>query len=130
MLHGPDEAAGHGVAGQVEMRVDGGDEQVETGEELVVPVQGAVGLDVQLRAVEEDHPAGCLQRPQPDPLLERLAFGHALHGEEGGVVGDGAVAVATGFDGRHHVLEAGQTVGEVGVHVQVAAQVGHLDELW
>src|SRR5690606_30499383 len=53
VLAGADEAAGHRVPVQVEVRVDRGHAHVEAGQEIGVPVDPAVRVDVQLGAVEE-----------------------------------------------------------------------------
>ena len=46
-------ARGHLVASLVEVRVHGRDQHVEGLEEVVVPVERAVGLDVELRSVQQ-----------------------------------------------------------------------------
>jgi hypothetical protein len=60
VLHGGDEATGHGLGRLVEVRVHRGDQQVEAGQELVIPVQRPVRSDVELRAVQhlDAAPAG------------------------------------------------------------------------
>ena len=50
------------------------------------------------------------------------------HGEIFGVVGDGDVGEAAGDGGFGHLADGVAAVGGVGVHVQVAANVGEGDE--
>jgi hypothetical protein len=69
--------------------VDRGDDDVESGEEVLVPVDGPVGLDVQLGAVEQRHAGGAGQLVQPLALLEGLLV---ETGDIEVVAGDGLAA--------------------------------------
>ncbi len=51
------------------------------------------------------------------------------HGEVLGVVGDGDVSEAAGDGGFGHLADGVAAVGGVGVHVEVAADVGEGDEV-
>ena len=51
------------------------------------------------------------------------------HGQRLGMIGDGDVLVAQRAGGLGHFFERGAAVGFGGVHVQVAADVGELDQL-
>ncbi len=51
------------------------------------------------------------------------------HGERLGVVGDGDVLVAERAGGFGHLFQRGAAIGLGGVHVEVAADVGQLDQL-
>lgn len=124
VLAGADEAAGEFLPALVEVGVDGGHADVELREELVGPVQGAVRADVEFRAVQQPHPVvRAVQCADLLALGKDLLAGHALHGQVRGVVGDRVVRVAAGGSGGDHVLQRGQPVGEVGVGVQIAADV-------
>jgi len=53
VLDGAQDPGRHDVAGLAEGRVHGRDDDVEAGEEVRVPVEGAIGLDVELGAVQQ-----------------------------------------------------------------------------
>ena len=62
-------------------------------------------------------------------LLEGLVAGHPLHRKPRGVIGDGAIAISMAGSGGDHVVQAGEAVGESGMHVEVADDVGHLHQV-
>ena len=107
----------------------GGNDDVEAGEEVLGPVEGAIGLDVELGAVEQGDSRRAFESANLLSLFEGLLVGHALHVEQRRVVGDREVGVAARLGGGDHVVQGGDTVSEVGVGVQVAADVGQLDEV-
>jgi hypothetical protein len=106
-----------------------GDAQVEPAQEVLVPVHAAIGGDVELAAVQQDHADRVRERAQLVALREDLLVGHPLHDEVGCVVGDRVVLVAAFRGGGDHSLQGDDAVGEVGVRVQVPAQVGDGNEL-
>ena len=102
--------------------VQGGDDQVEPGEELVVVVEPAVGADLELAAVEQPESLrGGLRRCRAGRLLGRVAAvqrrddarlaGHALgrqaagDGEGLGVIGEDLVGVTPASRGLGHHLD-------------------------
>ena len=55
-------------------------------------------------------------------LFEGLVAGHALHGQQRSVVGDRAVAVAVAGAAATMSSRLGESVGEIRVHVEIAAR--------
>lgn len=82
-------AGGHRLPGLMEGRVDAGDHDVEPGEDVGLPVEGPVWLDVELGATEQRQAGGAFQLPNAVALCERLLRRHALDVPPWGVVGDG-----------------------------------------
>ncbi len=58
-------------------------------------------------------------------LGEHLLDSHPLHEQVRRVVGDRVIGVTARGGGRHHRLQAGGAVGQIGMRVQVTAQVIH-----
>ena len=87
----------------VEVRVHRRHGDVEARQELLVPVHRAVGVDVELGAVEQAHlrVAG-LELGDLHALGQDLLVGHPLHREVGRVVGDGVVGVPVFGGGLDH----------------------------
>lgn len=136
VLAGLDDPPGQRLAPLVEVRVHRGHAQVEAGEELPRPVHLAVGADVQLRAVQHPHAAApAAFAVLPVELADTFALGedpfvgHPLHGHVGAVVGDRVIGVAALGGRGDHLLQRGEPVGEVGVGVQIAADVLLLDQV-
>ena len=96
VLDGADDAGGHGVAAQVELRMDRGDHEIELGEQVVVVVERAVAEDIRLNALEDVEGGQFLVEPV-DFLPLALDF---LNAEPSGV-GRGLAVV-----GNAHVLKA------------------------
>ena len=123
--------AGHLLLVVAEGGVDAGDHPVERGQEVVGVVEGAVDADVDLRAGEEAEAALALV-PLPDladPLPEPLLGDVVAEPVAGRVVGDRHVGVAAGAAGLRHLLQGVAPVGEGRVAVELAADVGDLDQL-
>ena len=129
VLDGGEEAPSHFLAGLVEIGVHRSDQDVEAGEEVVVPVEGAVGGDVEFGAVQQLDAETARQLGQLAALLERLVPGHPLHRQLRGVIGDGAVTISVAGRGGDHVIQAGEAVGEIGMHMEVTDDVGHLHQV-
>ena len=94
-----------------------------------VPVDLAVGIDVQLGAVQQLHLG--VRRAEPVDLLalrQDLVVGHPLHVEVGRVVGDREVAIAELARAGDHLLEAREAVGQVRVRVEVPLELLHREE--
>ena len=125
--------------------VERGHDEVERREQVVLEVERAVGADLELAAVEQPEPArrrlrwrgpGRLLRREPgveprdDLALLRHLVGREPAGdrERLGVVGQDLVGVAAPPGGLGHDLDRVDAVGPVRVAVQVAAQVGDVDE--
>ena len=129
MLDGGKESASHLLARLVEIGVHRGHQNVEVGEEIVIPVQGAVGSDVEFGAVQNRDSVAASRRGQLASLLKNLLAGHPLHRHQRGVVSDGAVAISMAGCGGDHVVQVSEAVGEIGVHVKVADDVRCLDKV-
>ena len=99
------------------------DADVEAAQEVIVPVHAAVGRDVELAAVQQGHAGGVRERAQLIALGEHLLVGHPLHDEVRRVIGDRVVPIPPCPGGRDHSRQRDDAVGEVGVRVQVTAQV-------
>ena len=125
--------------------MDRGDDQVEAGQQVVLEIEPAVGADLELATVEEAETLG--RRPgrcRPGCLLGREPgvergdhlglLGDPVRGqpvrdrERLRVVGQDLVRVASGAGGLGHDLDRVVAVGPVGMAVEVAAQVGQVDE--
>ena len=108
-----------------EVRVHGGDDEIELGEAVVGEVEAAVVQDVALDAGEQRQsfePA--VQRAHAGGVLERAALVEAVgHRQRLTVIGDGDVLVSHAVRGRGHRLEIVLAVGRGRVHVQIAAQI-------
>src|SRR5581483_5955203 len=108
VLAGGDDPAGQLVAVLGEVGVHRGDAQVEAGQEVVVPVDAARRVDVQLGAVQQHHVGvAALQGGDLLALGEHLLVGHPLHEKVRRVVGDGVVVVPQSGRGGDHVLQRG-----------------------
>ena len=104
-------------------------------EHVVGQVQSALLEHVDLDPLEHDdrrtplfgerfvEPVDLPPLPQQSFLVEPAGHRHPLP-----VVGDGDVLEPTGDRGPDHLAERALTVGGGGVHVEVAADVGHLHE--
>ncbi len=131
VLAGPQEPAGHLGPALVEVGVHRRHADVESRQEIFRPVDGPVGGDVQLGAVQQHHRAAAvvvepgLQAGQLLPLGQDLLGRHPLHDQVRGVVGDGEVLVPERPRGCHHVVERGDAIGQVGVSVQISLDIGH-----
>ena len=125
--------------------VDRGDDQVEARQQVVLEVERAVGADLELAAVEEpEAPGRRRRRGRPGRFLRRepgVERGDDLdllrdpvRGQAAGdrerlrVVGQDLVGVAARAGGLGHDLDRVMAVGPVGMAVEVAAQVGQVDE--
>ena len=127
ILQGAEDAGGHLLGGLVEAGVDAGDDDVHLGEGGVVEVEGAVGEDVDFDAGEDADASfhfGCRLRGWLDVGEGACVVEAVGHGEGFGVVGDGDVFEAAGEGGFGHLADGVATVGGVGVHVEVTADVG------
>ncbi len=131
-----EDAGGHLFDGLVEVGVDAGDDDVHLGEGGVFEVERAVGEDVDLDAGEDADAAAVLGLHLAIDLADAADVGESAgiveavgHGEILRVVGDGDVGEAAGQGGFGHLADGVAAVGRVGVHVQVAANVGERDEL-
>ena len=125
--------------------VDGGDDEIEAGQQVVVVVETAVGADLQLAAMQEPEAAGVRARGQgPCRLLRRKP------GVEGGddpplqlhsvrlqavrdpqalrVVGEHLVGMTATTSGLGHDLDGVDAIAPLGVTVQVALQVVEGDQ--
>src|SRR5919106_1491591 len=91
VLQCPDDAAGYLVLRLIEVRVHRGNTHLEFVEESLVPVHRAVGLDVQLGAVQQHHVALVRELLESAALGQHLLFRHPLHVQQLGMVGDGVV---------------------------------------
>ena len=114
----------------LEPRVDGADDEIELGEDVVGVVHGPVGQDIALAA-----------RQDPDPGMvlldgaDLLDLGSQLVGGEpardgGGpaVIGHDDVLVSARAGRLHQRLDAVSAVGRIGVDVEVAADIARLDQ--
>jgi len=117
-------------AREAEVAVNGGDHDVERGKGVVRKIQRAVLQDVDLDALEYAH--------APQPGIQAVD-GHTLprearcieavgHGLPAGVLGDRDVGEPLLLRRRDHGLEGVVSVGLVGVHVEVAREVGPLHQ--
>ncbi len=132
VFEGAEDAVGHLFDGLVEVGVDAGDDDVHLGEGGVVEVEGAVGEDVDLDAGEDADPSFHLGVDFADGFdvgESALVVEAVGHGEIFAVVGDGDVGQAAGKGGFGHLTDGVATVGGVGVHVEVAADVCAGDEV-
>ena len=114
------------------MEVNAGHDDVELGEGFFVEIHGAVGEDVALDAGEDVDASFHLVVNLPDAggVGEGARVVHAVgHGEELGVVGDGDVAAAAEDGGFGHFADGAGAVGLMGVHVDVAVEVGEGDKV-
>src|SRR5262249_32509866 len=126
VLHGTDQPPGHLCPRLGEVRVDRGDGQVEVTQDLRWPVNLPAGVDVELGTVQQGHPSVlAVHAAHPLALGEHLLDGHSLYEQVRCVVGDRVIGVAACGGSRHHRLEAGGAVGQIGVRMQVTAQVVH-----
>src|SRR6185312_2830628 len=111
--------------------MDAGDDYVHLGQDFIGEVQGPVSEDVDLDAGEDADAALHLLLDLADALdvgEGALVVESVGHGQVLGVVGDGDVLIASG-DGRFgHLADGVAAIGGGGVHVDVAADVGLLDE--
>src|SRR5208337_272135 len=76
VLDGGEQTPGHLLAGLVKIGVHRSNQDVKAGEEVVIPVQGAVGGDVEFGAVQQLDTVTARQLGQLAALLERLVTGH------------------------------------------------------
>ena len=132
VFEGAEDAGGHLFDGLVEVGVDAGDDDVHLGEGGVFEVEGAVGEDVDFDAWEDADLSFHLGVDFADVLdvCESAGIVHAVgHGEIFAVVGDGDVGQAASESGFGHLADGVAAVGGVGVHVEVAADVGERDEV-
>ena len=133
VLHRSDHPAGHRLARLCEVGVDRRHREVEPLQERSRPVDRSVGIDVQLRSVQQCHPwVAFLERLQLRSLSEHLLVRHPLHRQVRRMVRHGVVGVALGGRRRQHLFEGRDAVGEIGVRVQVAPdlrQFQHVGEL-
>ena len=78
----------------LEAGVNRRDADVEPAQEVLVPVDAAVGRDVQLAAVQQGHARSVSASARSSAALrEHLLVGHPLHDQVGRVVGDRVVRV-------------------------------------
>ncbi len=112
------------------MGVHGGHADVEAIEEVGWPVHRPVRSDVEFGPVQQVHwrravgsEAG-VKLAHLLPLGQHFLAGHPLHEQVRRVIGDGVVRVTAGTGCRHHVRQRGHAVGEAGVGMQVAADIG------
>jgi len=132
ILDGAEDAGSHLFCGLIEVGVDAGYDDVHLGEGGVVEVEGAVGEDVDFDAGEDAdfafhfgvYFADALDVGEGAGVVEAVG-----HGEVFAVVGDGDVGEATREGCFGHLTDGVAAVGGVGVHVEVAADVGDCDEL-
>ena len=120
--------------------MDGGHDQVVAGQQLVGIVEGRVGPDLELAAVQQPKAlrrslgrGGAVGFLGLEPAIQRRDYGplhlDSLEGEAtrnrqaGCVVGQGKVRVAPPAGRFRHLLDRVNAVGPVGVAVAVAAQV-------
>ena len=136
VFQGAEDAGGGLFDGLVEVGVDAGDDDVHLGEGGVVEIEGAVGEDVDLDAGEDADFSGVLFAELIVDLADALdvfegaeVVEAAGHGEGFGVIGDGDVAEAAGHGGFGHLTDGVAAVGGVGVHVEIAVDVGADDEV-
>ncbi len=118
------------------MGVDAGYYDVHLGEGGVVEVEGAVGEDVDFDAGEDVDAALQFVLELGVYFADEFDVGQGAgvveavgHGQVFAVVGDGDVGEAAGEGGFGHLTDGVAAVGGVGVHVEVAADVGQGDEL-
>ena len=128
--HGADDPVGLLPAREVEVRVDRDADHVELGERLVVDVERAVPVDVDLGAGEQaDAVELGVEALDLAPLAAELPrVTAARHGEAHGVVGDGDVCEARFLRGARHRLQRVGAVGPVGLRLEVAAEIARLDQ--
>jgi len=127
-----EDALCHLFDGLVEEGVNAGDDDVHLGERGVIEIERAVGEDVDLDAGEDtDFPfhfgvdlADGFDVSDGSRVVEAIG-----HREVFGVVSDGDVFETTGESSFGHLPDGVAAVGGVGVHVEVAADVGEGDEL-
>lgn len=131
MGNGADHAGGLGFAGEVEMGVDGADDDIELLQRGVGLVEGAVFEDVDLLATEDGEAGeGGVGGGDFFGLLgETVGVQTVGHGEAGGMVGDGDVVVAEDLGGAGHFQDGGFAVRPGGVAMEIAADVGGFDEV-
>jgi len=123
VVHGPQHPLGLLRARLAQVVVDRADHDVELRQDGVGQIEGTVGEDIDLAAVEQrevverarERVDGLALRPQ---ALRRQAIGH---GHPRAVVGDRHVAVAALARGLHHLFQARLAVAPGGVAVQIAA---------
>ena len=127
--------------------VEGGDDEVVAGQELVLEVEPPVGPDLELAAVQQAEALGRRRRPGARPASSSRAnrafsVGHdpALQrdpvrgqapgdGQRLAVVGQDLVGVTARSGGLGHRLDRVDAVGPVGVAVEVAPEVGERHEV-
>ena len=86
----------------------------EAGEEIVIPVQGDIGGDVEFGAVQHRDFVATNRLRQLASLVEGLFAGHPLHRHQRGVISNGAVPISMAGSGGDHVIQASEAVGEIG----------------
>ena len=123
------QASGHLLAGLVEIGVHGSNQDVEPGEKVVVPIKGTVRGDVEFGPVEDRNMVAASRLGQLAALLEGLVTGHPLHRQQRRVIGDRAIAISMAGSGGDHVVQVGKPVGEIGMHMEIAHDVGHLHQV-
>ena len=131
VFNGPEHAGSHFLAVLIETGMHAGDDDLHLRQHLIVQIQSAVGQNIHLDAGEDADAALHLAVHRADALdvFERPLLIQAVgHGQVFRVVGDGDVLVAASQRGLSHLADGVVSVGGIGVHVQVAAQVGLLNE--
>ena len=122
---------GHLGGFQIHVAVDAADDDVEFGQRVFGEIHRAVAPDVAFEAGEDaEREAAAIELAhllgEGDGALFIQAVGH---GEGLRMIGDGDVFVAQRAGGLGHFFERGAAVGFGGVHVEIAADVGELDQL-
>ena len=103
---------------------------VELGEHLIGQIEFAVFENIDLDSREQAN-AIHLGRANFTRMRPRSLFVHPIsHGHGLAVVGDGHVFVAFFPRCLRHLLDRVAPVAFRGVHLQIAAQIGLLDQLW
>ena len=107
-----------------------GDDEVEFGQRVFAQVHAAVAQDVALESGKDaDATLFPVERANLACEIDGAAFIQAVrHGQRLRVVGDGDVVVTQGAGGLDHLFERAAPVALARVHVQVAANVGALDQ--
>ena len=127
VAHGRDHPRRHLERRLTQLRVDRGGDDVELVEHVVVLVERAVEVDVDLDALEQRERVAEARVDRVDALQlvgEALAGQPVGDGEARGVVGQRHPLLPELDGGEHHLLDGAAAVAPVGVRVQVTAEGG------
>ena len=122
--HGGDHPRRHLLAVHAQLRVHAGDDDVEVGEEVVVEIERAIEVDVDLHPVEDAERSELLVEhgDDADLLNQPLAVEAVGDGQPRRVVGEHDVLVAEGDRRSRHRLDRRSAVAPRRVGVAVAAE--------